>query len=256
MNVKLLSHCDRMETYSVVDYHGVYMFVLNCRKTLLPIIISISCASSAWALSLSDLSNQDANAGLKAALEQGASTAVAKLGVAGGFMNNDKVKIKLPGKIEKVRSVLKLAGQSKKLDELEESMNRAAETAVPLAKPLLASAIKSMTLSDAKKILAGGDTSVTDFFREKTSASLNTQFLPIVKKVTDKTKLAANYNSIMAKAQQYGVRSEEDASVEAYVTKRTTDGLYLMIAEEEKAIRQDPLGTGVKIIGKVFGALK
>jgi hypothetical protein len=235
------------------------MFTLRRGKLFLPFLTSVACvafSASVWALSLSDLSNQDANAGLKAALEQGSSAAIAKLGVEGGFMNNDKVKIKLPGKIEKVRSMLKMAGQSKKLDELEESMNRAAETAVPLAKPLLVNAIKSMTLSDAKKILAGGDTSVTDFFREKTASSLNTQFLPIVKKVTDKTKLAANYNSVMAKAQQYGVGSEDTATVEAYVTKRTTDGLYFMIAEEEKAIRQDPLGSGVKIIGKVFGALK
>lgn len=238
---------------------GVDMFILNRRILVLPFFMSIVCvgfSASVWALSLSDLSSQDANAGLKAALERGSSAAISKLGVEGGFMNNDKVKIKLPGKIEKVRSMLKMAGQSKKLDELEESMNRAAETAVPLAKPLLFNAIKSMTLSDAKNILAGGDTSVTDFFREKTSASLNTQFLPIVKKVTDKTKLAANYNSVMAKAQQYGVGSEDNATVEAYVTKRTTDGLYMMIAEEEKAIRQDPLGTGVKVIGKVFGALK
>lgn len=218
--------------------------------------LCLSLSASVCALSLSDLSNQDANAGLKAALEQGSSAAVAKLGVEGGFMNNDKVKIKLPHKIEKARSVLKIAGQSKKLDELEESMNRAAETAVPMAKPLLVNAIKSMTLSDAKKILAGGDTSITDFFREKTSASLNAQFLPIVKKVTDKTKLSASYNSVMAKAQQYGIGSEDNATVEAYVTRRTIEGLYVMIAEEEKAIRLDPLGSGVKIIGKVFGALK
>ena len=234
------------------------MCVSNFFKVLQRSIFAacILLSTSVFALSLSDLSSQDANAGLKAALEKGSSAAVAKLGVEGGFMNNEKVKIKLPEKFEKVRSVLKLAGQSKKLDELEESMNRAAETAVPLAKPLLVNAIKSMTLSDAKKILAGGDTSVTDFFREKTFSSLNAQFLPMVKKVTDKTKLAANYNSIMTKAQQYGVGSEDTASVEAYVTKRTTEGLYTMIAEEEQAIRQDPVGTGVKIINKVFGALK
>ncbi len=235
------------------------MFTLSRRKFVVSLLLSSTCIAfsvGAWALSLSDLSNQDAGAGLKAALEQGSSAAIAKLGVEGGFMNNDKVKIKLPSKIEKARSLLKMAGQSKKLDELEESMNRAAETAVPMAKPLLMNAIKSMTLSDAKKILSGGDTSVTDFFREKTSDSLNTQFLPVVKKVTDKTKLASNYNSVMAKAQQYGVGSEDNATVEAYVTKRATDGLYLIIAEEEKAIRQDPVGSGVKIISKVFGALK
>lgn len=233
--------------------------MLANRKKTFPCFAAALCvavSSSVWALSLSDISSQDANAGLKAALEKGSSAAVTKLGVEGGFMNNDKVKIKLPEQLEKARAVLKLAGQSKKLDELEVSMNRAAEAAVPLAKPLLVDAIKSMTLSDAKKILTGGDTSVTDFFREKTASSLKVKFLPLVKGVTDKAKLANNYNSVMSKVQQYGVGSEDTATVEAYVTKRTTDGLYVMIAEEEKAIRQDPIGTGSKIIGKVFGALK
>lgn len=220
------------------------------------VFLTLILSATSYGLSLNELSSKDANSGLKAALEQGASTAVAKLGVDGGFLNNDKVKIRLPEKLEKVRPLLKMAGQSKKLDELELSMNQAAEKAVPLAKPLLLNAIKSMTLSDAKKILSGGDTSVTDFFREKTEASLNTQFLPTVKNVTDKTKLAANYNSIVAKAKPYGVVPEEASSVETYVTKRALDGLYLMIAEEEKAIRKDPVGTGVGIIQKVFGVLK
>jgi hypothetical protein len=209
----------------------------------------------AIALSLSDLSNQDANSGLKAALEKGSSAAVTKLGVENGFLNNEKVKIRLPEKWDRARALLKMTSQSKKFDDLEVAMNRAAETAVPFAKPLLLDAIKTMTVTDAKNILSGGETSVTDFFRKKTSQSLALKFLPLVKGVTDKTKLAKNYNSAMAQAQKYGVASDQEATVEAYVTKRATDGLYLMIAEEEKAIRQDPIGAGSKIISKVFGAL-
>lgn len=216
----------------------------------------LSISSAALALSLADLSKQDANAGLKAALEKGAVAAVAKLGVEDGFMNNEKVKIKLPAKFEKVRGVLQMTGKAKKLDELEVSMNRAAEAAVPLAKPLLINAIKGMTVADAKNILTGGETSVTDFFRQKTSAELSTKFMPLVKGVTDKAKLAASYNSVMAQAQKFGVAGQQEATVESYVTKRATDGLYLMIAEEEKAIRQDPIGAGSQIISKVFGALK
>ncbi|HMU67777.1 MAG TPA: DUF4197 domain-containing protein, partial [Cellvibrionaceae bacterium] len=136
------------------------------------------------------------------------------------------------------------------------AMNRAAESAVPMAKPLLISAVKSMTFNDAKNILAGGETSVTDFFREKTAASLAVKFLPLVKGVTDKAKLAQSYNSVMSKAQTLGLASDQEATVEAYVTKKAAEGLYVMIAEEEKAIRRDPVGTGSKIIGKVFGALK
>ncbi len=214
------------------------------------------CSSAALALSLADLTEKDANAGLKSAMEQGSVAAVAKLGVANGFLNNDKVRIKLPGKFDKVRSVLQLTGQGQKIDDLELAMNRAAESAVPMAKPLLINAVKSMTFNDAKKILAGGETSVTDFFREKTSASLAVKFLPLVKGVTDKAKLAQSYNSVMTKAQALGLASGQEATVEGYVTKKAAEGLYIMIAEEEKAIRQDPVGTGSKIIGKVFGALK
>jgi hypothetical protein len=217
--------------------------------------ILIFLSSSAFALSLSDLSNQDANAGLKAALEKGSSAAVSKLGVENGFLNNEKVKIKLPRKFDRVRELLRMTGQSEKFDELEIAMNRAAEQAIPFAKPLLLNAIKSMTIKDAKDILSGSETSVTDFFRQKTSDSLAVKFLPLVKGVTDKTKLAKNYNSMIAQAKKYGIAADQEATVEAYVTKRAADGLYIMIAEEEKAIRQDPVGAGSKIISKVFGAL-
>lgn len=205
---------------------------------------------------LSSLSNQDANSGLKAALEKGALAAVGKLGVTDGFLANDKVKIPLPSLLEKARPLLRLSGQSKQLDELHIAMNRAAESAVPMAKPLLLDAVKSMSVSDAKNILTGGDTSVTNFFREKTSGSLNSKFLPLVKGVTDKVGLSTKYNAVMSKAQKLGAVPEKEASVEAYVTGRAVDALYTMIAEEEKAIRQDPIGTGSKIIGKVFGLLK
>ena len=138
----------------------------------------VSISSLAFALSLSDLSNQDASAGLKAVLEKGSTAAVSKLGVENGFMNNEKVKIKLPAKFDKARALLQMTGQSKKFDELELSMNRAAEAAVPMAKPLLVDAIKSMTVTDAKNILTGGDTSVTDFFRQKRCPQLGCRTTP------------------------------------------------------------------------------
>ncbi len=211
---------------------------------------------SAYALSFADLSNQDASAGLKAALDKGSVAAVAKLGVENGFLNNDKVKIQLPSLLQQARPLLRMSGKGQQLDELVVSMNRAAEAAVPMAKPLLVNAVKSMSLTDAKNILSGGDTSVTDFFKQKTAAPLAIKFLPLVKGVTDKAGLSAQYNSVMGQAQKFGVVREQEATVEGYVTQRALDGLYLMIAEEEKAIRQDPLGAGSKIIGKVFGLLK
>ncbi|MBR7801637.1 DUF4197 domain-containing protein [Undibacterium fentianense] len=205
---------------------------------------------------ISQLSNKDANSGLKAALEQGANAALARLGVADGFLGNEKVKIPLPSILEKAKPLLKLSGQGKQLDELVVAMNRAAESAVPLAKPLLIDAIKNMSINDAKKILTGGETSVTDFFKEKTSLALGAKFVPIVKGVTDQVGLATKYNSVMIKAQKITMVPEKEASVESYVSSRAVDALYILIAEEEKKIRQDPIGTGSKIIGKVFGLLK
>lgn len=212
--------------------------------------------TSAYAADLSQLSSKDANSGLKAALEQGANAAISRLGVADGFLNNEKVKIPLPSILEKAKPILKLSGQGKHLDELVIAMNRAAETAVPMAKPLLLDAVKTMSVADAKNILSGGDTSVTDFFRQKTSTALTTKFTPTVKAVTDKVGLASKYNSVMAKAQKMGAVPEKEATVETYVSGKAVDALYTMIAEEEKKIRQDPIGTGSKIIGKVFGLLK
>jgi hypothetical protein len=212
------------------------------------------CASGAMAVSLDDLSNQDATSGLKAALEKGAVSAVGKLGVPNGFLNNEKVKIQLPPILEKARPVMKMTGRGEQLDELVVAMNHAAEAAVPMAKPLLLDAIHSMSVADAKQILTGGDTSVTDFFRAKTSAPLTQKFLPIVKKITDRADLSAKYNGAMSQVSKLGV-ARQQATVEDYVTQRALDGLYTMIAEEEKAIRRDPIGTGSKIISKVFGAL-
>ena len=205
---------------------------------------------------LDALTDKEAGGGLKAALEAGSVAAVGKLGVEGGFLNNDAVRIKLPGVLQKARPLLEMTGHAEQLDELETSMNHAAEQAVPLAKPLLVNAVKSMTLSDAKAILTGGDTSVTDFFKEKTAAPLAVKFKPIVKGVTDKSKLSGKFNSAMSQATKFGLASEDQATVEGYVTQRALDGLYLMIGEEEKKIRENPVSYGSKAIAKVFGLLK
>jgi hypothetical protein len=224
-------------------------------KRIFHVVLCLA-ASSALAGSLFDLSDMDANSGLKAALEKGALAAVGKLGVENGFLNNDAVKIRLPKALEKAQPLLQMTGQAHKLDDLVVSMNRAAEMAVPMAKPLLLNAVKSLTLNDAKQILSGGDSAVTDFFRDKTSATLTVQFLPIVKRVTDRSDLSAKYNGAMSQVSLFGGKRQSAATVEGYVTERAVDGLFKMIAEEERAIRRDPFGSGSKIIGKVFGSLR
>ena len=210
----------------------------------------------AHALSVGDLTNAEASQGLKTALEKGALAAINILGKPDGFLGNPKVRIPLPGYLEDAAKLMKTLGQGRRIDELVTAMNRAAETAVPMAKDLLVSAVKSMSVTDAKQILTGGDTSVTTFFADKTRAPLGVRFLPVVTQATAKVGLAAKYNQVAGKVANLGLLKKEDANIEQYVTGKTLDGLYLMIGEEERKIRQDPVGTGSALLKKVFGALK
>lgn len=208
------------------------------------------------ALSLADLSNAQASEGLKAALEKGARSAVAELGKPNGFLGNDKVRIPLPGYLEDAARLLRNFGQGARLDELIDAMNHAAEAAVPLAQDMLVAAVKSMNVQDAKNILTGGDTSVTQFFADKTRVPLGQKFLPVVTKATERVNLAEKYNQIAGKAAGMGLIKGDETSIERYVTAKALDGLYVMIGEEEKKIRQDPVGTGSAVLKKVFGALQ
>lgn len=216
----------------------------------------LSAYQQAWALSLADLSNQDASNGLKAALEKGALAAVGLLGRPDGFLGNAKVRIPLPGYLEDAARLLKTLGQGKRIDELVTGMNRAAETAVPMGQQLLVGAVKNMSVTDAKAILGGGEDSVTQFFASKTRVPLGQTFLPVVTKATEKVGLAASYNQVAGKAASLGLLKKEDANIEQYVTGKTLDGLYTIIGDEERKIRQDPVGAGSAILKKVFGALK
>ncbi len=210
----------------------------------------------AHALTLGDLTQAEASQGLKIALEKGALAAVNLLGRPGGFLNNEKVRIPLPGYLNDASKLLSMLGQGGRVEELVTAMNRAAEAAVPMAKNLLVSAVKSMSVSDAKDILSGGDTSVTAFFAQKTRDPLAVQFLPVVAKATAKVGMAEKYNQVAGKAASLGLLKKDDANIESYVTSKSLDGLYLMIGEEEKKIRQDPVGTGSAVLKKVFGALR
>lgn len=208
------------------------------------------------ALSLNDLSNAQASQGLKLALEKGAMAAVKSLGQPNGFLGNDRVRIPLPGVLDDAAKLLRKLGQGDRIDELIVAMNHAAESAVPLARDMLVGAVKTMNVQDAKKILTGGDNSVTQFFAEKTRTDLSRRFLPVVTKVTARVKLAEKYNQIAGKAAGLGLLKGDQLSIEQYVTAKSLDGLYFMIAEEEKKIRQDPVATGSAVLQKVFGALR
>jgi hypothetical protein len=219
-------------------------------------LLSCLVLRPAFALGLSDLTNQDASRGIKGALTEGVASAIGKLGVPGGFSNNSKVKIPLPPALDRLAKGMRLMGRGKDADELVEAMNRAAEQAVPQAKALMLNAVKTMSVGDAKRILTGGGDSVNQFFKSKTAAPLAVKFLPIVKKATDRVGLAQKYNRFAGAGAKLGLVEGNSANIETYVTEKALDGLYLMIGEQEHAIRQNPAAAGSAIVSKVFGALR
>ena len=203
----------------------------------------------------SSLTNAETSDGLKTALNQGVSKAVASLGAADGFFGNKEVKIPLPASLKKVEKAMKLAGMGKQSDELVLKMNRAAEAAVPEAKTLLVDSIKQMSLADAKAILTGPKDAATQYFKRTTSKQMGEKFLPIVEKATANVQLADSYNKYAGQGAKLGLVKKEDANINQYVTQKALDGVYLMIAKEEAAIRADPLGQSSAILKKVFGSV-
>jgi hypothetical protein len=219
------------------------------------VFLLIICAS-AWSGSLRDLTNADASAALRQALVQGANQAVSSLGRKDGFLLDKQVRIPLPPRLAKAEKVMRMAGMGAQADDLVLSMNRAAEAAVPEAKPLLLDAVKSMSVDDAKKILTGGDDSVTQFFKAKTSEPLMLKFVPIVQKFTANVNLAKKYNKFAGKGLQLGLIKQEDADIDSYVARSALEGVYKIIGQEEKAIRADPAKAVGDLAKKVFGALE
>lgn len=212
-------------------------------------------AGMAQAASLDAISRSDAAAGVKEALSKGAEFAVGSLGQKNGFLANSQVKIPLPASLQKVESGLRMFGMGKQADQLIETMNHAAEQAVAEAKPILSDSIRKLTVQDAKAILTGGDDGVTQYFRRTSSEQLAARFLPIVKSATAKLQLADQYNKFAGKAASAGLISQKDADLDQYVTQKAMDGLFLIIAEEERKLRANPVAAGSALLKKVFGAL-
>lgn len=227
------------------------------RRLLAPLfaLFLLLTAGLVQAAGLDAISTGDASAGVKEALAKGADYAVASLGKDGGFLGNSKVKIPLPGYLQKAESGLRMFGMGKQADQLIETMNHAAEQAVAEAKPILTDSIKKMSVQDAKGILTGGEDSVTQYFKRTSTEQLTAKFMPIVKASTKKLQLAEQYNSFAGKAASSGLIDQKDADLDGYVTQKAMDGLFLMIAEEEKKLRANPVGAGSDLLKKVFGAL-
>ena len=222
---------------------------------LISLAAGLALSSSAFALSLADLTQSDASGGLKDALTQGAKVAVQQLGKPGGFSNNPDVRIELPGNLGKAAKTMKMMGMGAQVDQLEASMNKAAEAAVPQAQALLVDSVKKMTVQDAKSILSGPQDSATQYLNKTSREQIRAKFLPIVKQATDQVGLAKQYNSFAGQAASFGVIDAKSANIENYVTEQALDGLFAMIAEQEAGIRENPAGAATSLAKKVFGAL-
>ncbi|MBD9485043.1 DUF4197 domain-containing protein [Pseudomonas sp. PDM14] len=219
------------------------------------LVAGLALSANAFALSIADLSQTDASSGLKDALTQGAKVAVQQLGKPGGFSNNEQVRIELPGKLGKAAKTMKMMGMGDQVEQLETSMNKAAEAAMPQAQALLVDAVKKMSVTDAKSILAGGDDAATQYLNKTSREQIRAKFLPIVKQATDKVGVAQQYNALASKASAFGALDAKSANVENYVTDKALDGLFEMIAQQEASIRENPAAAATSLAKKVFGAL-
>jgi len=225
------------------------------RLITITVLLGALLSTTASALSLSDLSQQDVGTGMKDALAQGARVAVQELSAPGGFSNNPDVRIELPGPIGKASRTLKMMGMGSQSTQLEQSMNQAAEAAVPEAQTLLVNAIRDMSVQDAKAVLTGPQDSATRYLESSSRDQIRALFLPVVKKATDQVGLAQQYNTFASQAANFGVVDSSAANIESYVTERTLDGLFQMIAEQEAQIRSNPAQAASSLAKKVFGSL-
>lgn len=220
--------------------------------------------ASLSASNLSSLSQDQMIQGLKEALGKGVQTAVANLGHDDGFLTNLNVKIPMPGKLKSVEKALRAVKQEKLADEFVDTMNHAAEQAVPEAAGIFSDSIKQMSIADAKAILTGTNNAATEYFRRTTQTNLYAKFLPIVQAATDKVGVTAAYKNMMSKVGgsssmsgllgSTGLVKPEDADIDSYVTHKAMDGLFTMVAEEEKRIRENPVARTTDILKQVFGA--
>ena len=212
-------------------------------------------ANAGIATTLAALSQGDVASGLKEALSKGVNQAIAHLGKDGGFLNNLDVKIPMPPQLKQVDKTLRKLGQDKLADEFVATMNHAAEQAVPIAANVFAGAITNMTVDDAKAILTGPNDAATQYFRKTSSAQLHEKFLPIVQTATQKVGVTAAYKNLMKQAGPVAQFLGADASdIDSYVTTKSLDGLFKMVAAEEKKIRENPVARTTDLLQKVFGA--
>jgi ribosomal protein L22 len=192
--------------------------------------------------------------GLKEALAIGTKNAVKLVSTLNGYYGNEAIKILLPDKIQKVAELAGKLGYQKQVDEFIQSMNHAAEKAAPKAASFFADAIKGMTIDDARKILSGGDTSATDYFKSNTSSKIYDEFKPSISESMNQTGVARSYNTMISKVPAIPFAAKpESVDLDHYVTTKALDGLYHMVGQEEQKIRTNPVARTTDLLTKVFG---
>lgn len=191
--------------------------------------------------------------GIKEALSIGAENAIKLIGQPGGYLQNELIKILMPEKLRPVEKSMRMLGMGKPIDDLELAMNHAAEAAAPLALDFFKNAIKEMTFDDARKIVTGGDTSATDFFKIKTQDKLTVAFRPVINKAMADNDVAKQFNLVAGNVKKIPFMKTELPDIEQYVLDKSLSGMFLMIGEEEKKIRKDPAAQVTALLKDVFG---
>src|SRR5271169_861857 len=208
--------------------------------------------SASLALGQSSLSDSKIASGLKDALRVGTENSVKLTGRPDGFFANQAIKILMPKSFQPVEKGLRAVGEGPKVDAFILSMNRAAEAAAPSAKKIFGDAILSMSFDDARKILSGGNTAATDYFRSKTSEPLTTAFRPVVEKTMAENKVTEKYEALMGRAQSIPFMKSEKMDINQFVVGKALDGLFYMLGQEERKIRTSPAARTTSLLKQVF----
>lgn len=228
---------------------------MKIKNTITSLLISLSLLTSlpAKAFSLADFSQSQATSSVRQLLEQSSDLAINQLGRAGGFSNSEKWRIPLPKNLQKPAQWMQRLGQGKYVKQLEDSLNQAAEQAVPHARDLFMHSIKQLTLDDAKQIISGQPTAATDFLRRTSQDELRDRFLPIVQEQTSKTSLAQHYNQTAKKARKFGFDQDKTQPIEQYVTDQAIDSLFAVLGEQESSLRANPKQAATGLLQQILG---
>ena len=214
----------------------------------------VACLATAVPSRAAALDSKTAASGLKEALGVGTSRSVDLLGRPDGYLKNLDVRIPMPEKLRMVDKSLRTIGRGNLVDEFVTSMNRAAESAAPLARNVFLDTIKQMSFTDAVKIVRGKDHEATDYLRSNAGPRLDTLFRPIVHGQLDKVGTTRTFSAMMGRASSLPFAGKITFDLDAYVTAKALDGLFLMIGREEEKIRKDPVARTTDLLKTVFGA--